>query len=80
MITTPPEVLVNSGTKWHVVPPTARACWGVLLVGVVVVISTTVRMASAGEVAVLPAIALVMGVLLLALAIAGLVSPRLRGR
>ena len=79
MITTPLEVLVNSGTRWHVVPSTARACWVFLLVGIAVVISTAAQMASAGEVAVLPAIALVMGVLLLAASIAGLVSPKLRG-
>ncbi|MCS7478481.1 hypothetical protein ACFFQW_18445 [Umezawaea endophytica] len=71
---------MNSGTKWHVVPPTARACWVSLLLGVAVVISTAARMVSAGEAAVLPVIALVMGVLLVVVAVAGLVSPGLRGR
>ncbi|HEX6340656.1 hypothetical protein [Umezawaea sp.] len=71
---------MNGGSRWHVVPTSARACWLSLLVGVIVTVSTTVRMVSAGEAAVLPVISLVLGVLVIALGTAGLVSPRLRGR
>jgi hypothetical protein len=67
-------------TRWHVIPTSARACWLSLFLGVVVVASTAWQMNKAGEAAVLPIISLVLGVLLVALAITGLVAPQLRGR
>jgi hypothetical protein len=74
------EVPMRSETRWHVIPTSVRACWLSLVLGVVVVASTAWQMNEAGKAAVLPVIALVLGVLMVALAITGLVAPRLRGR
>jgi hypothetical protein len=71
---------MRNDTRWHVIPTSATACWISLVLGLAVVGSTAWQMNEAGEAAVLPVIALVLGVLLVALAITGLVAPRLRGR
>jgi hypothetical protein len=74
------EVPMRGETRWHVIPTSAATCWLSLVLGVVVVASTAWQLNEAGEAAVLPVIALVLGVLMVALAITGLVAPRLRGR
>ncbi|WNV85958.1 hypothetical protein [Umezawaea sp. Da 62-37] len=71
---------MRSDTRWHVIPTTARACWISLALGIVAVVSTATQMVSAHDVAVLPMIALVLGVALVGLATTGLMAPRLRGR
>ncbi|MET1073236.1 MAG: hypothetical protein ABWY11_11375 [Umezawaea sp.] len=71
---------MHSENRWHVVPTSARNCWIFLVLGLVLVVSTSWRIADAGELAVLPLISLVLAVALVGLAIAGLVAPKLRGR
>ncbi|PRY45041.1 hypothetical protein [Umezawaea tangerina] len=71
---------MRSDTRWHVIPNTATACWISLVFGVLIVVTTTMQMVSGNGVAIFPMIALVCGVALAALAVTGLVAPRLRGR
>jgi hypothetical protein len=76
----PRRVLMRGDTRRRLVPPTPLSSWAVLLVGVAVLVTTVSRMASAGETAVLPMIAVVLAVASIVLGIAGLMSPRLRRR
>lgn len=71
---------MRSESRWHIIPTSAPMCRLSLSLGVVVVGSTASQTISAGEAAALPVIALALGVLMIALAITGLVAPRLRGR
>ena len=72
---------MSAGTRWHVIPRTAGLCVLWLLIGLAaivqaaLVLSTSTVNQPALEVA-----AGVLGVVLVLTSIAGLVSPRLRGR
>ncbi|MFC4857247.1 hypothetical protein [Actinophytocola glycyrrhizae] len=66
--------------RWSFVPRTQGGCVLLLLVGILAVAYNSWQMAEANDVAVLPVIAVVLGVVVIATAVAGLVSPRLRSR
>jgi hypothetical protein len=66
--------------RWSFVPRTQRGCFLYLLAGIVITAFNGWQIAQDGEVAVLPMVAVVLGVAVVAIAVAGLVSPRLRSR
>ncbi|MGW4485069.1 hypothetical protein ACWEOE_14655 [Amycolatopsis sp. NPDC004368] len=70
-----------AGTRWHVVPRTAGLCVLWLVVGLALAVQAVVVLntGSVGEPALEVVVAVLGGVLAIA-SIAGLVSPRLRGR
>ncbi|TDV35926.1 hypothetical protein [Actinophytocola oryzae] len=71
---------MNGENRWHFVPRTAGSCWLSLLAGVLCLGYAVWQMADAGEAAILPVIAAVASVMLIAVAVAGLVRPGVRGR
>lgn len=71
---------MSTERRWRWIPRTQAQCALFLLVGIILVGSTVYQMADAGEVAILPIIATVLGAIVIVLATAGLLSPRLRGR
>jgi hypothetical protein len=74
------EVSMRSRRPWTFVPRTQLGCTLYLLVGVVVLAYSGWQLERAGDMAVLPLISVVLGLLIIGVAVAGLVSPRLRSR
>lgn len=66
--------------RWSLIPRTTASCALFVVAGIVLVAYDILQMADAGEVAVLPTIALVLGLAVLVVGVVGLVAPRLRGR
>ena len=71
---------MRSQRRWTFVPQSTAACVLLLVVGIALVTYNLWQMAEAGEAAILPVIAVVLGVVTVVASAAGLVSPRLRNR
>ena len=70
-----------NGTRWTLVPTTKATCYLSLLAGVLILAGVIWQFSDeTPRVPVLPIIAAVAAVAAIGFAIAGLVSPRLRGR
>ncbi|GAB3899207.1 hypothetical protein GCM10029964_084790 [Kibdelosporangium lantanae] len=67
-------------SRWHFIPSTLANCVLSLVAGLLLVGVTVWQIVDHGSVTVLPAIVVVVSVVWIALAVVGLVSPRLRGR
>jgi hypothetical protein len=72
---------MNGESRWHFVPTTKATCYLSLLAGVLILAGVIWRFSDGmPRIPVLPIIAAVAAVAAIGFAIAGLVSPRLRGR
>jgi hypothetical protein len=71
---------MRNGRRWTFVPRTQGGCALYLLLGLLVVGYNGWQLTKADELAVLPLIAVLLGLAVVVIAIAGLVSPRLRSR
>ncbi|GAB3899947.1 hypothetical protein GCM10029964_086610 [Kibdelosporangium lantanae] len=67
-------------SRWHFIPSTPANCVLSLVAGLLLAGVTVWQIVDHGSVTVLPAIVVVVSVVWIALAVVGLVSPRLRGR
>lgn len=67
-----------SGNRFTLIPSSRPVGMLFLIAGLLVILSTGYQLASHGA-AVLPVVALVLGITVLVLAVIGLMSPRLRG-
>jgi hypothetical protein len=67
-------------TRWHVVPKSVGTALLSLVAGVLVLGSVIWQMADAGKVAILPMVAAIAAVALIAVAVLGLARPKTRGR
>jgi hypothetical protein len=66
--------------RWSFVPKSRVGCALLLLFGVIFVIYNVRQMVVANDIAILPAIALVLGLVIIATGLVGLLAPRLRRR
>lgn len=66
--------------RWSLVPRTVSSCSLFILAGVVLVAYNILQMADDGQVAVLPVIALALGIAVGVVGVVGLIRPDLRGR
>lgn len=71
---------MRSERRWTLVPQSTAGCVLLLLLGIALTIYNIWQLARADEIAILPVIATILGVVIIGTAIAGLASPRLRSR
>ncbi|WIX82728.1 hypothetical protein QRX50_19075 [Amycolatopsis carbonis] len=70
-----------AGTRWHVIPRTAGLCVLWLLIGLALAVQAVLVLSTSSvNQPALEVVVAVLGVILVGCSIAGLVSPRLRGR